>query len=211
MPGVKAEGDGCAIFGAQPTRRAKNNEFPVEQLLRRPAHAGVLAKSEQIARWLVEKLGRRKGKLSLRARRVGIEVVKDLRLDFEHVLARDSCHFRQASAPTVMWRHRESYFCCSKISRARSNVSASSADLSGRSRTILGKRSAYPLSWRSERIMLLKATSSTMFGSTASKKPRSSIVCSRNHCVIAEISESVNPEYALPIFTSRSPSQTAKV
>ena len=43
--------------------------------------------------------------------------------------------------------------------------------LSRRKRTILGKRSAYPLSWRSDFIMLLNATSSTIFGSTIRRKP----------------------------------------
>ncbi len=61
--------------------------------------------------------------------------------------------------------------CPSKISLARSIVSASSADLSGRSRTMRGKRNAYPLSCRSDSIMLLNATSSTICGSTTRRNP----------------------------------------
>ena len=61
--------------------------------------------------------------------------------------------------------------CFSKILFAASIVSASGADLSGRRRTILGKRRAYPLSCRSDCIMLLNATSNTIFGSTVRRKP----------------------------------------
>ena len=42
-------------------------------------------------------------------------------------------------------------------------------------RMMRGKRMAKPLLWRSERIRLLKATSSTMFGSTVRQPPKSSM------------------------------------
>src|SRR5215831_14529380 len=97
MPGVKAESDRRPIFSAEPAMRAKNEEFRVEQPLRRPTHAGVLAQSEQIARWLGEKHGWREGKLPLRPGGMALQVLEDSRLDFEHVVARDSCHFCQPS------------------------------------------------------------------------------------------------------------------
>ena len=50
-------------------------------------------------------------------------------------------------------------------------VSISLGSLSSRTRTIRGKRSAKPLSWRLERMMALNATSSTIFGSTSRTMP----------------------------------------
>src|SRR6185437_9167336 len=100
-----------------------------------------------------------------------------------------------------MSRQRQVH-CRSKMSFTLSRLSASSGSLSGLSRAIRGKRSAYPLLCRSDCITLLNATSITIFGSTTRRNPWSSIVCSRNHRVISAISLSVNPEYAFPTFSN---------
>ncbi len=43
VPGMKAEGDGSSIGGAQAAVGAEDEDFRAQQLLRFPAHAGVLA------------------------------------------------------------------------------------------------------------------------------------------------------------------------
>jgi hypothetical protein len=85
--------------------------------------------------------------------------------------------------------------------------------LSGRRRTIRGKRSAKPLRCRAERWIESKATSTTVFGSTTRVRPWSATVFSRKNAVIRAISASVRPVYALPTLSSLpvSSSRTAKV
>ncbi len=43
VPGMKAEGDGCSIGGAQAAMGAEDEDFGAQQLLRLPTHACVLA------------------------------------------------------------------------------------------------------------------------------------------------------------------------
>src|SRR5579864_9233001 len=73
-------------------------------------------------------------------------------------------------------------------------VSASSGGLSSRIRRMRGKRSAYPLAWRSERMMALKATSRTISGSTSRQKPWLASVCARNQAVTIANREGVVAE-----------------
>src|SRR5207248_2574846 len=99
----------------------------------------------------------------------------------------------------------------SAIERTVSRVSISLAGLSGRRRTMRGKRIAYPESWRSLSWIWSNATSITVSGRTTRSRPRSRVVDARKCSVIVAISLSVRPEYALPTLRSRSPSRTAKV
>ena len=93
------------------------------------------------------------------------------------------------------------------------SVSISAAGLSVRRRAIRGKRSAKPDSWRLDRMITSNATSTTIVGSTARKRPCWRMVCASNHAVISAISASVSPLYALPMVTSRpvASSRTANV
>ena len=52
VSGMEAKGNGLAVFGAQAAMRAQNQEFGIEQAIRLPAHAGILAQAEEISRRL---------------------------------------------------------------------------------------------------------------------------------------------------------------
>ena len=62
VAGVKAEGDGSAVFGAKTAVRAEDQDLGIEETVWIPAHAGVLAKTKEITGGLGEEHLRCDGK-----------------------------------------------------------------------------------------------------------------------------------------------------
>ena len=74
---MKSQCDRRAIFRAQPTVRAENQDLCAEKLVSSPTHADVEAKSKHISRRLVDQHVRRNRQLASRAGRMSRKVVEN--------------------------------------------------------------------------------------------------------------------------------------
>ena len=73
---METEGDGGSVGAAQSSVGAEDEHFRSEQLLRFPAHAGVLGQAEEVAGGRGKQHFRGNGQQAARTRRVGRHLVE---------------------------------------------------------------------------------------------------------------------------------------
>ena len=143
VPGVKAQRDGPAVFGAQAAVGAQDQELGIEEARRFPAHAGALGQPEEVAGGLIEEHFGGDGQLALGTGGMRAHVRQSAGR-FENGLERNrsfSCTIHRASigasagctvqAPLVRdrtWRHQP-HFATGGSDSGPSSVSVNTCGL----------------------------------------------------------------------------------